>query len=406
MKHLFFLFVVIANMQFAIAQSKSLAAELASTAMNTLWKGSVGADTAKPNKWTYDQSLVLLGIEHLWIQTANPEYFSFLQKSLNFYKAQGYDIDNVLCGRILLTLYNVTGQVEYYKAASLLRDQLNGQLRRKESGLYMGQPFYTTYAKQFHEPEAFDDIANQFIWMEKHASDAKSSVAGCYEMSIVDVLENFPATHPKRDTLVAILKRLADAIKKVQDPATGLWYNILNLPKEKGNYLEASASAMFVCATAKAVRLGLLPASYLAVSKKGYAGIVKHFIKKDEKGHINIQGAISVDSKEVGAFIQAANEMEWYSSPKLGKQQIFLLDDYYNAEKKKDIKGVEYAYHYKWPEMYNNGFSFLGNVITSNGLQTRTFSEAPTTNNFKKCFYLHDCRRRQYSRQSYPQLYE
>jgi len=383
MKHLFFLFVVIANMQFAIAQSKSLAAELASTAMNTLWKGSVGADTAKPNKWTYDQSLVLLGIEHLWIQTANPEYFSFLQKSLNFYKAQGYDIDNVLCGRILLTLYNVTGQVEYYKAASLLRDQLNWQLRRKESGLYMGQPFYTTYAKQFHEPEAFDDIANQFIWMEKHASDAKSSVAGCYEMSIVDVLENFPATHPKRDTLVAILKRLADAIKKVQDPATGLWYNILNLPKEKGNYLEASASAMFVCATAKAVRLGLLPASYLAVSKKGYAGIVKHFIKKDEKGHINIQGAISGDSKEVGAFIQAANEMEWYSSPKLGKQQIFLLDDYYNAEKKKDIKGVEYAYHYKWPEMYNNGFSFLGNVITSNGLQTRTLSEAPTTNNLK-----------------------
>jgi unsaturated rhamnogalacturonyl hydrolase len=75
--------------------------------------------------------------------------------------------------------------------------------------------------------------------------------------------------------------------------------------------------------------------------------------------------------------------MEWHATAKTGKGQLFLLDDYYNAEKKKDIKGVEYAYHYKWPEMYNNGFSFLGNVITSNGLRIGTLSEAPTANNLK-----------------------
>jgi unsaturated rhamnogalacturonyl hydrolase len=89
------------------------------------------------------------------------------------------------------------------------------------------------------------------------------------------------------------------------------------------------------------------------------------------------------DPKGVGAFIQAANEMEWHAAAKTGKGQLFLLDDYYNAEKKKDIKGVEYAYHYKWPEMYNNGFSFLGNVITSIGLRTGTLSEAPTRSNLK-----------------------
>jgi unsaturated rhamnogalacturonyl hydrolase len=89
------------------------------------------------------------------------------------------------------------------------------------------------------------------------------------------------------------------------------------------------------------------------------------------------------DPKGVGAFIQAANEMEWLAAPKSGKGQTFLLDDFYNAEKKKDVTGVEYAYHYKWPEMYNNGFSFLGNVITSNGLKTATLSEAPTAKNLK-----------------------
>ena len=383
MKYLFYLFVLIANMQFAIAQSKSLAAEAVATAMTTLWKESFVVDAGKPVKWTYDQSLVLHGIERLWIQTANPEYFSFLQKSMELYKAQDYNRDNVLFGRILLTLYNVTGQVQYYKAASLLRDHLKGQMLAKEGKLYMEQPFYAAYAKQFHEPEAFDEIANQFIWMEKHARDAKSGIAGSYEMALVDVLENFPAMHPKRDTLIAILKRVADAINKAQNPLTGLWYDALNIPKQNENDLECNASAMFICAIAKAVRLGLLPTRYLAVSTKGYNGIVKQYIKKEGKGSANLKESLIADSKGIGAFIQAANEMEWHATLKLGKKQVFLLDDYYNAEKKKDIKGVEYAYHYKWPEMYNNGFSFLGNVITSNGLQTKTLSEAPTVSNLK-----------------------
>ena len=383
MKYLFYLFVLIANMQFAIAQSKSLAAEAAATAMTTLWKESFSVDAGKPVKWTYDQSLVLHGIERLWIQTANPEYFSFLQKSMELYKAQDYNRDNVLFGRILLTLYNVTGQVQYYKAASLLRDHLKGQMLAKEGKLYMEQPFYAAYAKQFHEPEAFDEIANQFIWMEKHARDAKSGIAGSYEMALVDVLENFPAMHPKRDTLIAIFKRAADAINKAQNPLTDLWYDALNIPKQNENDLECNASAMFVCAIAKAVRLGLLPTRYLVVSTKGYNGIVKQYIKKEGKGSANLKESLIADSKGIGAFIQAANEMEWHATLKLGKKQVFLLDDYYNAEKKKDIKGVEYAYHYKWPEMYNNGFSFLGNVITSNGLQTKTLSEAPTVSNLK-----------------------
>jgi unsaturated rhamnogalacturonyl hydrolase len=369
MKYLFLLsFALIINMHPAYAQSKSLAAEVAATAMATLWKVPVGADTAKPTKWTYDQSFGLLGIERLWIQTANPAYFSYLQNSINyfisengdikFHKVQDYDIDNILFGRILLTLYNVTSQVKYYKAASLLRDQLKSQLHKNEGILYMREPFYAAYAKQFHEPEAFDDIANRFIWMEQHARDAKT---GLYEMALVDVLENFPVAHPKRDTLASIFKRRVDAIKKIQ----------------------VSASAMFIYANAKAVRLGFLPASYLAVSKKGYEAILKQFIDTSKEGYANLKGTLSGDPNGAGVFILAATEMEWHAAPKLGKNKVFLLDDYYNAEKKKDIKGVEYAYHYKWPEMYNNGFSFLGNIITTNGLQTKTLSQAPTAGNLK-----------------------
>ena len=53
---------------------------------------------------------------------------------------------------------------------------------------------------------------------------------------------------------------------------------MLDKAGEKGNYLESSASCMFVYALAKGVRQGYLPQSYLANAKRGYQGILSHFI--------------------------------------------------------------------------------------------------------------------------------
>ena len=434
--------------------------EKMATTIMTIWKDSLFSAPGRPAKWTYDQGVILKGIEGLWYKTGDPKYFNYMQKCMDFfvddkadirtYKQSDYNLDNVLCGRILLTLYNVTGKEKYYKAATTLREQLKSQPRTKEGGfwhkkiypyqmwldgLYMAEPFYAEYAATFNEPAAFDDIANQFAWMEKHARDPKTGLLyhgwdeskeqkwanpqtglsphfwaramAWYGMALVDVLENFPSENKKKDSVIAILKRFADAVKKVQDPATGLWYDIINLPAAKGNYFEASASSMFVCAIAKAVRLGFLPAPYLDISKKGYAGILKKFIETDASGQTNLNGTVSVsglggnpyrdgsyeyymsekvivnDPKGVGAFLQAANEMELLPTLNNAKGKTVLLDDYFNSEKKKDITGVLKPYHYKWYEQYNNGFSFLGSVFKNNGIQTKTLSEAPTVAKLK-----------------------
>ncbi len=66
---------------------------------------------------------------------------------------------------------------------------------------------------------------------------------------------------------------------RYQDRGTGLWYQVLDKPTAPGNYLESSASCMFVYALAKGVRRGYLPASYLAPAKRGYQGILSHFIQ-------------------------------------------------------------------------------------------------------------------------------
>jgi unsaturated rhamnogalacturonyl hydrolase len=60
---------------------------------------------------------------------------------------------------------------------------------------------------------------------------------GWYAIALVDVLDNFPVDHPKRQALIDILNRTINAVEKVQDAKSGLWYDILDKPLEKKKLL-------------------------------------------------------------------------------------------------------------------------------------------------------------------------
>lgn len=436
------------------AQAQTPGERLAKTTMK-IWKDSLSS------KWSYDLGVVLKGMEGNWYRTGDATYFNYIQKQMDFfvqndgtirtYKQDEFNIDHINNGKLLLFLYRVTEKEKYWKAAQLLREQLKHHPRTNEGGfwhkkvypyqmwldgLYMGQPFYAEYAMLAHEDTAFNDIANQFIWMEKHARDAKTGLLyhawdeskaqqwankatgtsplfwaramGWYATALVDALESFPENQPKRKALIDILNRLIVAVEKQQDATTGLWKDVLNYdgPGKEKNYFEASASSQFVYAIAKGVRLGYVPAAKIAIAKKGYEGLVKTFIK-EENGQTNLHGTVKVsglggkpyrdgsfeyymseqvivnDAKGVGAFLLAANEMDLLPTLNAGKGKTVLLDNYFNAEKKKDITGTEKYWHYKWDEKSNGGFFLLGNVFNRYGVQNKTLSAAPTANNLK-----------------------
>lgn len=349
-----------------------------------------------------------------------------------------------------MLLYRVTGEEKYKKAADLIRSQLKNHPRTTEGGfwhkkiypnqmwldgLYMSEPFYAEYAQIFHETADFDDIANQFVWMEKHTRDDKTSLLyhawdesrqqkwadkttgrasqfwgramGWYAMALVDVLDYFPENHPRRSELVNILNREMTALERVQDKKSGVWWLILDKRGEKGNYLEASASAMFVYAMAKGVRRGYLPASFLKSANKAYTGIQKEFLTNSVGGKLTLEKTIggaglggnpyraadynyyigekvvTNDPKGVGAFLLAASEMEIAPDAEIGKDEIVLLDDYFNHESKKDTTGEMIAWHYKWNELPNSGFSMWQNIFESCGAKTEMLSEAPNEANLK-----------------------
>ncbi len=77
------LFIIVISVS-ATAQKKSYASDMAKTVM-TIWKDSLSMGGGKPVKWSYDQSVVLKGIEGLWYATGDADYFNYIQKSMDFF---------------------------------------------------------------------------------------------------------------------------------------------------------------------------------------------------------------------------------------------------------------------------------------------------------------------------------
>lgn len=396
MKKILSLCPLVAAAAFANAQtpkttagSLPLSQQMAQTAM-TKWKDSLVVGSSKDGRarWGYQESLVLRGVEEIYKTTGDKKYRDYIKHHVDYYvqsdgsirtyKQNEYSIDNIPFGRLVLRLYQTTGEEKYRKAAQLVHAQLEGMPRTLEGGLwhkaiypwqmwldglYMGHPFHAEYAKQFKEGSTvYDDIVNQFVWMEAHSRDEKtgllyhawdeskgmkwanavtgrspqvwSRAVGWYAMALVEILELLPQDHPGRQKLKEILGRLATAIKAYQDPETGVWWQVTDSINVKGNYLESSGSCMFVYALAKGVRLGYLPAADLETAKKGWAGILKEFVKGDAAGNVSLtntcRGAwvgnnpyrdgsyqyylsepvVTNDAHGIGAFLHAANEME------------------------------------------------------------------------------------------------
>ena len=408
--------------------------------------------------WNYELGTLLRGMDAVWFNTADARYYKYIKSSVDqfvgvdgsipTFNAQENQLDSILLGRQLLLLYGVTRDPRYAKAATLLYQQLMHQPRTASGGfwhkqrypnqmwldgLYMAEPFYAEYAATFHHPEAFSDITHQFVLIDEHTRDEKTGLLyhgwdeskkerwadketghspelwaramGWAMMALVDTISYYPEQDAGRKVLMAELDRDAAAVARYQDGETGLWYQVMDKAGAKGNYLESSASCMFVYALAKGVRLGYLPQSYLANAERGYKGIIGHFIQTGQPGQgdsVSLTGTVKVgglggdpyrdgsyayyigekvvtdDPKGVGAFLLASTEMENAKSAKLGRGDTVLVDAWFNSQKRVDAFGQQDYFHYKWNDESNDGYSLLGHIVHNFGAQTKTLYTEPT----------------------------
>jgi len=444
------------------AQTTPWSQKMTATIMAT-YPDSMLAKGGRMAHWDYEMGLMMHAVEAVWHRTGDARYYNYMLKSMDQmvnedgsiknYEASKFNIDFIAPGRSLLLLSQLSlpKKEKYRKAADLIRKQLTDQPRTNEGGfwhkktypnqmwldgLYMAEPFYAEYTQLYDPTSAgFDDIINQFVWMEKHARDPKTGLLyhawdesrtqkwanpktgnspnfwsrslGWYGMALVDVLDYVPASHPRRGELLAILQRFMPAVLKFQDPASGCWYQVTDRLGDKGNYLEASGTAMFVYTLAKGVRLGYLPAPMMAAAQKGYNGMLKNFISTDANGLIHLEKTVSVgglggnpyrdgsyeyylsekirqdDLKGVGPFILASLEMEAATDRAALKPRTVGVDTYFNHEFRKGAVGKPEPYHYTWEDRQHSGFWLWGNTFRDLGAKTVSVPVAPTATSLK-----------------------
>ena len=246
------------------------------------------------------------------------------------YKPEEFQLDSLNPGKTLLALWLATSNQNpnyFYACVKLLKQfetqprTFNGGFWHKQrytnqmwlDGIYMGAPFYAAMGHYMIKPQnAYDDVAKQFQLIDEHTYDAKTGlnyhgwdaakiqpwanpITGCssnfwgraegwYAMALVDVLDFLPTNHPARAKIISTFQKTCAGIVKYQDAKTGLWWQVMDQGDRKGNYLEATASTMFVYALAKGVNRGYLPRTYIPAIEKGYRGILENLIKDDGNG--------------------------------------------------------------------------------------------------------------------------
>lgn len=331
-------------------------------------------DFSKKPKWNYCHGLVCSAIEQVWYATGDEKYYHYIkdfadtmineQGEILTYRAEEYNIDRINSGKFLFALYEKTRDEKYKKAIIRLRDQMRTHPRTAEGGfwhkkiyphqmwldgLYMASPFLAQYAREFNEPELFDDVANQIHLIDKYTLDEVTGLyyhgwdesreqrwadketglsrhvwgrgMGWYAMTLVDVLDFFPENHKQREMILEKVEHMADVLIDYQDEETGLWYQVMDQAGREGNYLESSASTMFVYFLVKAVKHDYIDKSYLKHARKGYQGILEHFIVENEAGEVEITRAcagagLGGDPYRDGSYEYYINEKIRANDPK------------------------------------------------------------------------------------------
>src|SRR5207237_347027 len=190
-------------------------------------------DSDKP-KWDYTQGLVLKAILELAQRTGDARYWKYVEAyydgmidddgTIHTYHIEELSLDRINAGKPLFALYEKTHKEKYRKAIELLRRQLREQPRNPDGGFW--------HKKRYPHQ----------MWADPQTGRSPSfwgRAMGWYAMGLVETLDFLPLDHPRRAELLAILGRLADAITRVQDPKTGVWWQVVDQPGRGDNYLEA-----------------------------------------------------------------------------------------------------------------------------------------------------------------------
>jgi len=302
-----------------------------------------------PHRWNYEYSFFMAGAYRQGKKINNPEYVSYAKQWIdgfitdegtfrpNVYTMKEYKLDDILPGRVVLYLYDETGDKKYKSIVDTLMLHLSQQPKTSDGGywhkeiypyqmwldgIFMADVFSMQYASAFNAPEWYDESIHQIKLIYEHTLDPATGLlyhgwdesknpvwahpekgtspefwgraVGWYLMALVESLDYIPESHPERKDVIKILQDLSAAVRKYQDPQSKLWYQVLDKGKQPGNWIETSCSAMFAYAFAKGHRLGFLDETYLATAIEAFDALLDQHVYADDAGNLHLDQTVKI----------------------------------------------------------------------------------------------------------------
>ncbi len=164
----------------------------------TFYPDPVSIARYAPERWNYEYGYFLNATFLRWKNTQNPAYLAYIKKWADHfvddegkldpkhYKVDEYKLDDILPGRLLISLHEVTQEEKYKLAAMQLRNHLRNQPKTSDGGywhkqiypfqmwldgIYMADIFSTHYAHVYDEPELMDEAIHQIKLIARHTTD-------------------------------------------------------------------------------------------------------------------------------------------------------------------------------------------------------------------------------------------
>ncbi|WP_346713738.1 glycoside hydrolase family 88 protein [Mediterranea massiliensis] len=190
-----------------------------------------------------------------------------------------------MVGEFLLQMYKLTKDEKYLSEAILQLKKHAEKLEDIDTGLW--------YHGWDNDTIPSNDPCSTPGWAEnpeRRSSEFWGRGNGWITMMLSDLLEYTPQNHPYYIYLRNSFQKMMETLCLLQDGNTGHWYQLPVYPRETGNYLESSCTAMFAYSMAKGIRLGLLSAEhYMPIVDKAYKGLERFSLQPIDGGYMKMK---------------------------------------------------------------------------------------------------------------------
>jgi len=275
--------------------------------------------------WSYPEGFLLWGFEELYKTTGDKRYEDYILQFADEFVDEsgriplfaGDSLDDMLCGSVIALAYSKTGAPKYKTACRQVRRAFDAYPRNADGGfwhgadlpremwvdgVFMGQMFLLKYGSLVEDAEyCFDEAVRQITLIydrarkpgtgliyHAYSEDRKAFWAdpvtglspevwceglGWYAVLLPHAAEALPENHAGRAAVLRQYTELLQSLKDCQDPATGLWYQIVDKGGRPDNWHDTSGSAMFAYSMMRAVELGVVGEGYAQAARLAYSGL-------------------------------------------------------------------------------------------------------------------------------------